>query len=100
MVYKSSTVATPSQWLREVIERQATVDRCKGIVDTMEDEYPPYPPTINDENSEECEITLLDLYASYSSMSTGFCCGICRFTLFLHLLISFSFDNHFFNMWS
>jgi len=33
-----------------VIEGQAAVHRCRASVDMMEDEYPPYPATINDES--------------------------------------------------
>ncbi|GJU75311.1 IAA-amino acid hydrolase ILR1-like protein 5 [Tanacetum coccineum] len=32
-----------------VVEGQAAVHRCKGSVDMKEDEFPPYPATINDE---------------------------------------------------
>ncbi|CAH1430158.1 unnamed protein product [Lactuca virosa] len=38
------------QRVKEVIEGQAAVHRCKGTVDMMENEYPPYPATINDES--------------------------------------------------
>nr|XP_043606402.1 IAA-amino acid hydrolase ILR1-like 5 [Erigeron canadensis] len=37
------------QRVKEVVEGQAAVHRCKGSVDMKEDEYPPYPATINDE---------------------------------------------------
>lgn len=37
------------QRVKEVIEGQAGVHRCKGSVDMMENEFPPYPATINDE---------------------------------------------------
>ncbi|KVI04571.1 Amidohydrolase [Cynara cardunculus var. scolymus] len=35
--------------VKEVVEGQAAVHRCKGSVDMMEKEFPPYPATINDE---------------------------------------------------
>lgn len=38
------------QRVKEVIEGQAAVHRCKGTVNMMEDEYPVYPATINDES--------------------------------------------------
>ncbi|CAH1430161.1 unnamed protein product [Lactuca virosa] len=38
------------QRVKEVIEGQAAVHRCKGTVDMMEDEYPLHPATINDES--------------------------------------------------
>lgn len=41
------------QRVKEVIEKQAAVHRCKGTVDMMEDEYPPYPATINDESLKQ-----------------------------------------------
>ncbi|XP_076948215.1 IAA-amino acid hydrolase ILR1-like 3 [Bidens hawaiensis] len=37
------------QRVKEVVEEQARVHRCKGSVNMEEDEYPPYPATINDE---------------------------------------------------
>ncbi|KAK1419400.1 hypothetical protein QVD17_28567 [Tagetes erecta] len=36
------------QRVKEVVERQAAVHRCEGSVDMKEDEFPPYPATIND----------------------------------------------------
>nr|GEY07422.1 IAA-amino acid hydrolase ILR1-like 5 [Tanacetum cinerariifolium] len=37
------------QRVKEVVEGQAAVHRCKGSVDMKEDEFPPSPATINDE---------------------------------------------------
>ncbi|KAF5184000.1 hypothetical protein FRX31_026413, partial [Thalictrum thalictroides] len=36
-----------------VIEEQAAVHRCKAHVDMMQDEYPAYPITVNDEVKHE-----------------------------------------------
>ncbi|KAJ8633517.1 hypothetical protein MRB53_026853 [Persea americana] len=35
--------------LKEVVEGQAAVHRCKGFVDMKDDEYPAYPAVVNDE---------------------------------------------------
>lgn len=35
-------------WL-QVVEGQAAVHRCKGLVDMKDDEYPTYPAVVNDE---------------------------------------------------
>lgn len=37
------------QRLKEVVEGQAAVHRCKGLVDMKDDEYPTYPAVVNDE---------------------------------------------------
>ncbi|KAD2392971.1 hypothetical protein E3N88_39948 [Mikania micrantha] len=37
------------QRVKEVVEGQAAVHRCVGSVDMKEDEFPPYPATVNDE---------------------------------------------------
>ncbi|XP_058105109.1 IAA-amino acid hydrolase ILR1-like 5 [Magnolia sinica] len=39
--------------VKEVIEGQATVNRCKAFVDMQDDEYPPYPAVNNDERSHQ-----------------------------------------------
>lgn len=38
------------QRVKEVIEGQAAVHRCKAYVDTKKDEFPQYPATVNDES--------------------------------------------------
>uniref|UniRef100_A0ACD5WH92 Uncharacterized protein n=1 Tax=Avena sativa TaxID=4498 RepID=A0ACD5WH92_AVESA len=47
--------------IREVIEGQAEVGRCKATVDFMEEELRPYPPTVNDE----------DMYAHAKAVAEG-----------------------------
>ncbi|KAJ9552908.1 LOW QUALITY PROTEIN: hypothetical protein OSB04_016953 [Centaurea solstitialis] len=37
------------QRVKEVIEAQAAVHRCKGSVNMKDDKFPPYPATVNDE---------------------------------------------------
>lgn len=41
------------QRIKEVIEKQAAVHRCKAYVDLKETEFPPYPACTNDESLHE-----------------------------------------------
>ncbi|MCO5612045.1 hypothetical protein L7F22_066307 [Adiantum nelumboides] len=47
--FSTATHEKMKQRIQEIVSKQAEVHKCRAVTSFLEDEHPPYPPTVNDE---------------------------------------------------